>query len=288
VNRPPLPVWAGWRTTCAAAALLIAGSAAAQVVLSSSLVDVHRMPAGGIASGHLSLVNTTPQPQWVRLSLGDIRQAGGHIGDPGTWAHSAAPLLRVQELIQLGPRETRTIPYAIHMHPDADGTYIAALIATPAGEVREHRLERPDAGSIVILREVVRYAVEVIVDVPGNARTDLHFLDPNLTPTPAEGPEFQVRVENRGGRWAERVRYQFDLYDASSGAWIGSYPVQHGRLFPSAEHLVRIHLADLAAGSYQLLVFADVGSEDVFATRYSLDVRPRADGEPPADPQGAP
>ena len=288
MNHPALPSRARFRALVAVATLVLVGFAGAQVVVTSSLIEVHKVPAGGTVTGTLTVANVTQQPQRVRLSVGDIREGGGSIGEPGSWAHSAASTLNVPEVVQLGARETRSVPYTIRMPPDADGTYIVALIATPDGEVSEQSIGGDEEESIVILRQIVRYAVEVIVDVPGNARSQVSFNDPELTLSKEGTPSFLVGAHNLGERWAERVRYQFDLYDATSGAYLASYPVERGRLFPGAQHRVRVDFGALAPGSYQLLVFADVGSDDVFAARYTLNVRPDANDEPPAGAPGEP
>ena len=283
-----LPSRLRWVACSALGAAFLLGFASAQVVVTSNLIEVFRVPAGGTATGALTVANLTQQPQRVRLSVGDIREAGGAIGEPGTWSHSAAPIVSVQEVIHLGARESRSIPFAIRTPADADGTYIVALIATPDGEVSDPNIDFDNDQPVVILREVVRYAVEVIVDVPGDARTQVTFSDPELRLSDAGSPLFSVNARNHGERWAERVRYQFDLYDATSGAYLASYPVTRGRLFPGAQQRVRVDFGALAPGSYQLLVFADVGSDDVFAARYTLNVRPDANDEPPAGAPGEP
>jgi hypothetical protein len=265
--------------TLARSVLVIAacGAAHAQFVLNSGYFDIHHLPQGAMATGVLNLANLSEVAQTMRLELGDIREGAGEIGAPESWAHSVAPLVRITPFATLGPREVRDIPFTISVPTDADGTYFGVLIITPTGEPRATAPNGAPGigdGARVTLTQVVRYAIEVIVDVPGDARPELRFSEAHLTLTPAAAHEFQVRVENHGGRWAEAVGYQFDLFDAVSGAWVASYPIDRGRLYPGAAHRVHVQLGDLVPGAYQLLVFADIGSDDVFAIRYSLDVDP--------------
>ena len=91
-----------------------------------------------------------------------------------------------------------------------------------------------------------------------------------------------------GARWAEGVAYRFDLFDARSGATIAGYPVDRGRLFPGAQHHLAVEFPALPAGDYQLLVYADARSDQVFAARYSLTIPPNARPDASAGPAGGP
>lgn len=261
----------------------------AQIVLSSGFINVQRLERGAQTTGAIRISNLSDTPQTAQLELGDIHEGAGNISAAGSSTRSIAALVSIPTLITLNPNETRDVTYTITVPPDANGTYVGVLILTPAGEqleVTPLNATNPEQ-SAVTLHQVVRYAIEIIIDVASHARPELNFHTPSLDTTEAWVPRFHLSAHNRGERWAETVHYHFDLYHAQSGHHIASYAVARGRLFPGAEHHIAVELHDLPPGSYQLLVFADVNNDDLFAARYSLDVRPPA-REPPTGSADAP
>jgi hypothetical protein len=257
---------------CACAHL--ATFALAQVAVGSPLLDARRLEPGGVAVGSLHLVNQTDLPQRVQIDQADIFEGAGGRHPPGSWLRSIAPFLRVGTSVSLLPREARTVPFTITLPADADGTYFGVILVTPEGEERPATIDgATQAGSPALtLREVVRYAVEVVVDAPGLAAVAIGYLDPAVEQTPSGPPAFAITAHNGGGRWAAEVHYRFDLYDAESGSLVASIRQQRGRLYPGAGHRLLLPLPDLEPGNYRLLVIADADTEVVFAAIHTLSV----------------
>jgi hypothetical protein len=181
--------------------------------------------------------------------------------------------MSIPSAVTLGPGETHGIAYRIEVPSDADGTYVGVILITPSGATSPSAAVGGSAGdSVMTLRQVLRYAVELVVDVAGGSRSAVVFRYPALLLEGGGVPRLEVSAHNRGVRWAPGVRYQFDFYDAISGAFVASKPSDRGRLYPGAEHRVAVDLVDLQPGAYQLLVIADADGNDLFAIRYSLDL----------------
>jgi hypothetical protein len=172
------------------------------------------------------------------------------------------------------PHESRQVPFAITVPADADGTYFGVLLVTPEGEERVGVVDGASLGEppSLTIREVVRYAVEVVVDVLGTAAVSIAFDHPAIEEAISGPPTFTLTAHNGGGRWAAAVDYRFDLFDAESGTLLASTRQARGRLYPGAGHRLALPLLDLAPGAYQLLVVADADTDVVFATFYPLAV----------------
>lgn len=252
---------------------LVAGWGAAQVAVTSDLLEVRRLEPGANGTVVVSVVNLTEELQTIRFEVADLHEGAGTIVPAGSSVRSVAPLVQLGTQFILGPRERREIPIDIRVPPTTAGTYFGVVVVTPAGE------DAAVASRGLSVREVVRYAIELVVDIEGAARPNITFLEASLAQPSAALTTFTVTAHNAGDRWAERVRYRFELYDAESGALVSRHAIERGRLYPGAGHQHQIEWSDLPAGDYQLLLLAEGDAGDGFAIRYSLRLGPLAEGD---------
>jgi hypothetical protein len=246
----------------------LGGWGGAQVAVTSDLLEVRRVEPGGRATVVVSVANLSDALQSIEVEVADLFEGAGAIQPAGSSPWSVAPFVQVGTRHTFGPRERRQIPIDISVPLATTGTYFGVVVVTPVGEgvVAE--------GDGLAVREIVRYAIELVIDVPGAARAQIAFHDPNVAQPGADATTFAVVAHNAGDRWAERVRYLFELYDAESGALVARHTVERGRLYPGAGHRHQIEWGDLPAGDYQLLLLADGDGGDAFAIRYGLRLSP--------------
>lgn len=253
---------------------LASGWATAQVAVTSDLLEVRRVQPGAATTVLVSLVNLSDSLQSVHIEVADLHEGAGALQPVGSSPWSLAPLVRFAATHILSPRERREVPIDVQVPAAAAGTYFGAVVVTPSsGEAAT-----TDQG--VSIRELVRYAVELIIDVPGPARAGIVFQDPSLDRPSPNATTFSVTTHNDGGRWAERVRYRFELYDAQTGNLVDRQVVERGRLYPGAGHEHHLRWDDLPAGEYQLLLLADPEGGEAYAVRYGLRLDPTVEGDP--------
>jgi len=252
----------------------VAGWAVGQVVVTSDLLEVHRLEPGSSATVVVTLLNLSDAHQTIRIEVADLREGAGALLPAGSTPRSLGPLVRVGSELTLPPHARQQIPIDIALPLDARGTYFGAVLITPTGE------GVATAAQGIAFRELVRYAVELVIDVPGLAQPTITFVDASVAQSEAGVTTFAVTAQNSGERWAERVRYRFELFDAERGDLVMRHEVDRGRLYPGSGHRHRIQWEALAAGDYQLLVIAEAEGGEGFAIRYGVRLSPATEGDP--------
>ena len=251
------------------ALLLLTNTVFANVHVTSPLTEEHTWAAGKGGQFPLRVVNAGDAPRTIVLAVEDLAfEAGEAIPVPaGSTSRSAAPwiVLPASDVL-LPPGERRDVAIAVIV-PDATppGTYWARLLVTPTTP------REPAAAAGVGVREIHRVAVNVIVDVPGDAPTRLTWRLPRVERDATGVLVMSVDAFNDGDRLL-RPSFTARVYDARTGALAASADAAPARVFPGFDRPRSFTLGVLAPGSYTVVIVADAGVFGAFGLRFALDV----------------
>ena len=238
----------------------------------SATTEVRAASAGGVYRGTVIVRNSGKTSADVKIYQTDYAfsaEGRSDFAKPGTLERSNAPWLHLgHEQIRIAPGERASVDYEVHVPNDGRliGTYWSALMIEQVGGAEDSAHPRSEAE----LRQVIRYAVQVITEIGETGRSEVAFRNAHLT---GEGGqhEFSVDMENTGERWLQ-TQVWIELHDAA-GHLAGKFGGQRLRTFPATSVRNRIDLSGVPPGKYLALLVADGGRNDLFGTQVELDIR---------------
>lgn len=252
------------------AALLLGSAARAEVQVSGSLVLTHDLgPGERTVQGTLTLTNPGDRPAQARLTFSDIKsdpQAGAVYLKAGTLARSNTSWIDLPNgVVTVPARGKLDVPYRVVVPENAmPGAHWGVVRVTPEEAATAATEGKPNG---VALRQVVEYAVQVFVNLPGGG-AKLKFQNPKLGKAEG-GLRLDVELGNAGERLA-RPRTRVEVYDAQGGLAL-KLDGRERRVLPDCAVLESYTLAGLKPGRYQVLVIADDES-GVVGARYNVTV----------------
>ncbi len=255
---------------------LLAPSAAlaAEISVLGELARERTLEPGAQAEETIVVRNNTDREQGVRIYQTDylFRADGTNTyGEPGSAPRSNC------SWIAFAPREFLIPPHGISRiqciikAPRDDklvGTYWSMLMVEPVAASTD--FVRPEDGKPVIaVKTVIRYGVQMVVNIGDSGKRELRFLDKRLI---AEGGKIILRldVENTGERglrpsvWAE-------LYN-KDGMSAGRFGGQRLRIYPGCSARFDIDISQVPKGRYGALIVADNLDESVFGAQCNLQI----------------
>lgn len=245
--------------------------AVAGVSPESATTDARVSHPGGTYRGTLVLRNSGKTTAEVKIYQTDYAfSADGRstFASPGTLSRSNATWLHLnQEQITIPAGERASVPYEVNVPDDArlTGTYWSALMVEQIGG-EEGGQRRTD----VQLRQVMRYAIQIITEIGETGRGDIAFRNARLVNAGGKR-ELSVDLENTGERWLQ-TQVWLELHDAE-GRLTGKFGGQRMRTFPATSVRNHIDLSTVPPGRYLALLVADGGRNDLFGTQIDLDLR---------------
>ena len=229
----------------------------------------------GSASGSIVILNNETAAETVRIYQTDYTfNADGknEFGKPGSIARSCANWITLSSnQIVVPPKGSAEISYKISV-PDNEslrGTYWSVIMAEPVPDA-SLTPPSPEKGKASIgVQAVFRHAVQVIVNIGDTGVKALEFTSKKLKSE--KGKTFLIiDAKNTGERWLVPDLY-VDLFDRN-----GQAKRCHGgkfRIYPGCSVRYTVDLGQLGRGTYNALVVADAGEENVFGAKYILEVK---------------
>jgi hypothetical protein len=253
-------------------ALLCARAAHAGVAPESPTTEVRTANPGGSYRGTIILRNAGKSTADIKLYQTDYcfsADGRSDFASPGTLPRSNASWLRLsREQITIPGGERATIEYEVSIPDDArlTGTYWSALMVEQLSGEEARAEHRRD----VRLRQVMRYAIQVITEIGATGKSEIAFRNAHLL-TGGGKRQLAVDVENTGERWLQ-TQVWLELHD-TDGRFAGKFSGQNLRTFPATSVRNRIDLTGVPPGRYLALLVADGGRNDLFGTQIDLDLR---------------
>jgi len=266
---------------------LLAGSAAcswAQIQVVGSLTAQRSAKPGEVYEGTIALTNAGDAPEEAKIYQRDyFFFADGTVlyAEPSTEDSSNASWITfTPNLLTVPPKERAEVGYRVRVPTGAplDGTYWSLILVEGVPKSRQAAEEEPERLTLNF-RQVTRYAIQIVTNVPGAARPDVKFSNTRLL-AEETGRTLQVDVENTGLLWT-RPAFLVKLFDML-GKPVTELAQPARRIYPGTSIRVVFPLPQLAAGSYKALVVADGGNEDLFGANYTLKLGEAAPKERPA------
>ena len=257
--------------------LLLAHSVtpAAEISVLGDLAREWTLQPGAQVEETILVRNNTDRAQEVKVYQTDyLFQANGTnvYGDPGSAPRSNYSWITfAPRQFALPPRETFRVQCVIKVPRDDKlvGTYWSMVMVEAV--VGSNDFVRPEDGKPMIgIRTVVRYGVQMVVNIGDSGKRDIKFLDKQLI---AENGRVILRLDvaNTGERglrptvWAE-------LYN-NNGVSAGRFGGQRLRIYPGCSARIDIDISPVPKGQYGALIVADNLDESVFGTQCKLRIQ---------------
>jgi hypothetical protein len=269
MNRPKL------RISLARLGLLLAPAAGAhaQVAVTSPAVQEHDARPGERYQGTIRVRNTTGRPQQARIYLADYAfQADGvtRYGAPGSSPRSNAAWITVSPssvTVPAGQEVTVAYSVAVPEGRPLTGTFWSMVMVEALGDGAPAAGAPRGARVSLGVRPTIRYGVQVATTIAGTGTRKAEFAGTRAEGS-AAGKALEFDVLNSGDL-AFRPALRLELFD-EQGAPAGKFEAKRGLVYPGTSVRQRFELGALPAGTYQALVVADTGGDEVFGARYRL------------------
>lgn len=254
--------------------LSVAPPVAASVAVVGALSRRMDLTPGQEVQGRVIVRNQSDKAQTVRAYLRDYQrsfdgttsydEAGEQDRSNSSWVH----IMPREQTIPA--RGTASFNYIVRVpdEPGLNGTYWSMLMVEPvAASVLEPPPEVQEGQVRIGIGTVVRTGIHLITQITGTGRADLSFLDRALERENGR-PVLRLDMENTGERHL-RMAVWAELFD-EEGFSIGRFDAPRQGLFPGNSARVQVPLSGVPPGTYQALVVADDGGDNVFGARYEI------------------
>lgn len=256
-------------TALAAITIAIPSAGRAQISVLTSTVEEKEAAKGEIYTGRIVISNPTTSPQAVRIFKTDYSfKADGttSYGDAGSLARSNATWVAPQtERVVVPPRSEVTVPYTVRV-PQNDslrGTYWS-MIKVQAAETAPPTV----SGNQVGLGQVIEYGIQVATHIGTTGTRTIKFESPTAGHDSTGSATLDLDVVSTGER-AVRPKFSAEVYDAT-GAVKAKGAQTRGLVYPGTSFRQHFDFGKLPAGTYKVVVFADTGAEQVFASQFTI------------------
>lgn len=255
--------------------LTSATAAFAQVVVEDNLTHERSVSRGESYRGAITIRNTNDEERGVRVYQTDYTfdfRGDAHYSPPGSVSRSNSSWISFSpKQFTLAPGATRQVSYTVDVpsNEELSGTYWSVFMVEPAPTGSSASEDQEERG--VSVRQVFRFAVQVVTHIEDSGERKLEILDAQLTDS--EGAtELRLDVENTGERWL-RPDVWAEIF-TDDGSKVTRIEAGRDRIYPGTSVRYRIDLSTLSAGTYRALVILDGGEESVFGARYNFTIRP--------------
>jgi hypothetical protein len=253
----------------AALALSIPSVVQAQISVLTSTVEEKEATKGETYTGRIVISNPTSAPQAVRIFQTDYAfKADGttNYDDAGSLTRSNAKWVSPQmERVVVPPRSEVTVPYTVKV-PQNDslrGTYWS-MIKVQAAETAPPAV----SGSQVGIGQVIEYGIQVATHIGTTGTRTIKFEKPTAGHDSTGSATLDLDVVSTGERGI-RPKFSAEVYDAT-GAVKAKAGQTRGLVYPGTSFKQHFDFGKLPAGTYKVVVFADTGAEQVFASQFTI------------------
>lgn len=258
--------------TLLAALAAATAPAAAQIAVMGNTLQERATRPGERYTGTILVLNPTAEPQTARLYQTDYRfQADGtsHFDAPGSQARSNAQWVTLGTTqVTIPPGQTVPVQFSVQvpLRDTLHGTYWSVIMVEglPRREPPRVNSSRPTVGIVPVLR----YGVQVVSQMERSGARNAEFAHVQVVQDKEGTRSLQFEIRNAGQR-AYRVDAKVQVFD-EAGSQVASFARQENMLYPGSSVLASFKLPKLPPQSYQVLVVADTGEDEVFGGQFTL------------------
>jgi len=256
--------------------LVSAHALAADISVLGGLTREHTLGPGERVEGKIVINNSGDKTRTLKIYQTDyLHYANGtsRYDEPGSAPRSNAGWITfTPQQLEVPPNDSASVFYTIQT-PQRDellGTYWSMLMVEPLTE------DSPEVAGVdaegkpaVAVRTVMRYGVQMVADIGTSGSRRAKFGDKTLVVDRGRRL-LLVGVENTGERRMEPFVWA-ELYD-EEGRSIGRFEGDRVRLYPSCSARFRVDVTGVPVGTYNTLIVADTGDDDVLGTQAKLEI----------------
>ncbi len=238
----------------------------------------HRTNAGEISKGAIQVYNEKESPESIRIYTTDyLYQADGSSLFENAAGHNRSNQAWItldHKQIDIPAKSSATVRYTLHTpdSPDIQGSYWSMIMIEP---ISPELLQPPseETGELrMAIKHITRFAIQIISNVGNTTIVDLEFKDFQLGKT-ENNDEITIDIEIAGkGERITRTDLWVEIYDQNQGL-VGKYSSDPFGLHPGCSRMARINIPSLTEGTYQALIVADCGEDDVFGVQTELVIQ---------------
>ena len=241
------------------------------VAVLNGLAHEFNVTPGNTYKGTIELQNASDEAQVVMLYQADI--ATKYTGetfysDSVVNKRSNVNWIKLSNIsFTVESKENRNIEFEITV-PKSDkliGTYWSVIMVEPRDPIH---IQKDKSG--VNIQSKVRYAIQIVCNIGGTGTTDLKFF--NISQKKHNGKQYlEVDVENTGQVLINPI-LSLELFDniGNSSPIIKS---EKQRIFPSSSKRFLIELTNVKKGTYQGILIAECGIDDLFGVNITLHLK---------------
>jgi hypothetical protein len=250
-----------------------AAPAAAQIAVLGNGVEERTAHPGETYSGTIRLRNEGRQTEEARVYLSDYSfSADGRTvyAAPGSLPRSSARWVTfTPSQVRIAPGAEATVGYTVTVPAGtaAAGTFWSLLMVEGIAQGSpESSAPAAPARVRMGVQPSIRYAVQLATTL-GAAAPQVQFASARAYAAGA-AKVLEVDVANAGDV-AYRPEIRVELFD-EAGNRAGAFTSRRGLLYPGSSLRQTFELGTIPAGTYQALVVADAGGDQVFGAQYRI------------------
>ncbi len=255
--------------------LFLTINTSARVRLNSSLTREYNVRKGEKYNDQFVLVNTGEEDEVIDLYIKDYSfnaEGQSFYLKPGKLTRSNSSWIELSsDKVILPGGVKRKISYKLNI-PDKKnlkGTYWSLLMVEP----QKSNIFQPltvNKEENFNIRQNFRYGIQIITHIGNSGKSELKFTDPKIIKD-REEYTFCIDCHNIGERWL-RPKIRLALYSLK-GKKIKEFYGRKMRLFPGTSIRQKIEMTGLKADNYKAILIADGGNNQVFGSRYELELQ---------------
>lgn len=254
-----------FRFACLAGCLGLAfvRPASAAIVVLSSLAQEHTLTPGEEFDGTIFLRNSGTETATARVSQTDYTytaDGANDYGTPGTATRSNARWLTpATTLVTIAPQQVVPLNYRGKIPSGAalNGSYWSIIMV-------ENAAGAADANGI---STITRYGIQIVTHIGQTGARSVRFAK-RENQRDDKGAAVHLDLENDGQRLIF-PRLWIELFDRD-GKKLGRFGGESVRLYPACSARYRVALPAIPAGTYQVLILADCGGDQMVGMQSEL------------------
>lgn len=247
------------------------------IEVQGDLTRWHELQAGGTRKGTIILKNTSDETLVAKIYQTDLQyfadgralfeEAPHHPRSNKTWI-SMTP-----NQVEIPAGGEDTIHYEIHVPPDTglSGGYWSMIMVEnlSKGALEPPQKNADDKAVSMRIQTLARYAVQLITTIGNSGNGCLTFGETRLQQG-KDGLELLITLEGQGQQVLP-IRLWTELFGPQKGS-LGVFEGGRFLLHPGCSIQKGIALPSLGKGTYQALLIADGGNENVMGVQINLRI----------------
>lgn len=251
-------------------AVLTTLAANASLVIVNGLSHEHNVQVGLRSQGSIVIKNTATTPKRARIYKTSVThdcegQTSFSLKTDGPRCNSNWTQLSDNEVVIAG-KQSYTLTYEIDPNPTVDqsGSYWGVIMVE---EIKDLDTITPQRG--VTVTSLIRYAVQIVTHFDGKGEKNLEITSVEIDTT-KENNMLSVQVSNTGEFMLKPIMI-LELYNAD-GEQIYRKEVPYQKVYPGLCKLFELPFEGVAKGTYNGILVADCGDENIYGLNLELDI----------------